>query len=83
MKDMYEKFAYDYDEFGDIKNYLGPEKEFFQTVFQENDVKYRQLFDDDYQKLLTEAGFQQVHFYGDYRRNPYTQDSRRLLVVAK
>ncbi len=21
MKDIYEKFAYDYDEFGDIKNY--------------------------------------------------------------
>ncbi len=39
MKDIYEKFAYDYDEFGDIKDYLGPEKEFFEAVFKENDVK--------------------------------------------
>ena len=26
IKDVYKKFAYDYDEFGDIKDYLGPEK---------------------------------------------------------
>lgn len=39
MKDIYEKFAYDYDEFGDIKDYLGPEKEFFELVFKENNVK--------------------------------------------
>lgn len=39
MKDIYEKFAYDYDEFGDIKDYLGPEKQFFETVFEENNVK--------------------------------------------
>ena len=39
MKDIYEKFAYDYDEFGDIKDYLGPEKEFFEIVFKENNVK--------------------------------------------
>lgn len=25
MKDIYEKFAHDYDEFGDIKDYLGPD----------------------------------------------------------
>ena len=29
MKDIYEKFAYDDDEFGDIKDYLGPEQEFW------------------------------------------------------
>lgn len=39
MKDIYEKFAYDYDEFGDIKDYLGPEKEFFEVIFKENNVK--------------------------------------------
>ena len=39
MKDIYEKFAYDYDEFGDIKDYLGPEKEFFEVFFKENNVK--------------------------------------------
>lgn len=39
MKDIYEKFAYDYDEFGDIKDYLGPEKEFFEVVFKENNIK--------------------------------------------
>lgn len=38
MNDAYEKFAYDYDEFGDIKDYLGPEKEFFEIVFKENNV---------------------------------------------
>ena len=28
MKDPYEKFAYDYDEFGPIDEYLGDEKTF-------------------------------------------------------
>lgn len=38
-KDMYEKFAYDYDEFGDIENYLGSEKTFFEKIFSENNVQ--------------------------------------------
>ena len=28
MKDTYEKFAFDYDEFGSIESYLGDEKNF-------------------------------------------------------
>lgn len=28
MKDLYEQFAYDYDEFGSIDAYLGDEKSF-------------------------------------------------------
>lgn len=39
MKDPYEKFAYDYDEFGDIGNYLGSEKAFFKQLFTENHVQ--------------------------------------------
>ena len=39
MKDIYEKFAYDYDEFGNIEDYLGSEKTFFKQLFWENDVQ--------------------------------------------
>lgn len=39
MKDLYEQFAYDYDEFGDIKDYLGPENEFFQDIFRESNIQ--------------------------------------------
>jgi len=38
MKDMYEKFAYDYDEFGAIDEYLGDEKNFFEDMFKTNSV---------------------------------------------
>ena len=39
MKDIYEKFAYDYDEFGNIEDYLGSEKTFFKQLFLENHVQ--------------------------------------------
>jgi ubiquinone/menaquinone biosynthesis C-methylase UbiE len=39
MKDVYKKFAYDYDEFGSIDEYLGAEKTFFEELFQRNAVK--------------------------------------------
>ena len=39
MKDIYEQFAYDYDEFGSIADYLGDEKYFFERLFKENSVK--------------------------------------------
>lgn len=39
MKDLYEKFAYDYDEFGVIENYIGAEKEFFEKIIQKYNVK--------------------------------------------
>lgn len=38
MKDLYEKFAYDYDEFGPIEEYLGDEKSFFNKIFTHNNV---------------------------------------------
>ena len=47
------------------------------------DVKYRLLFDNDYKELLSKAGFKEIHIYGDYYRNPYTEDRRRLIIVAK
>ena len=47
------------------------------------DVKYRLLFDKDYTDLLTKAGFDDVRVYGDYYRNHYTEESRRLIIVAK
>jgi ubiquinone/menaquinone biosynthesis C-methylase UbiE len=39
MKDLYEKFAYDYDEFGPIEEYLGDEKTFLNKIFTEHGVK--------------------------------------------
>ena len=39
MKDIYEKFAYDYDEFGSIDEYLGEEKSFFENLFKQHSVK--------------------------------------------
>jgi len=39
MKDIYENFAYDYDEFGAIEEYLGDEKNFFKTMFDKYGVK--------------------------------------------
>jgi ubiquinone/menaquinone biosynthesis C-methylase UbiE len=29
------------------------------------------------------SGFREIRFYGDYHRNPYSDESRRLIVVAK
>lgn len=39
LKDIYEEFAYDYDEFGSIENYLGDEKDFFAQLVTENKVQ--------------------------------------------
>ena len=39
LKDIYNEFAFDYDEFGDIENYLGSEQEFFERLFAEYHVK--------------------------------------------
>lgn len=169
MKDLYEKFAYDYDEFGSIENYLGSERSFFQQLFTEYnvecdfrylerafaeqfdavvclttslphlhtdedlvtalqsmkdrlrtngllvltqgttpytlslppievvdlyhskerlessqyDIVYKIILDDDYRRLLSEAGFGNIQIYGDYDRSPYSEESRRLIVVAQ
>ncbi|MGG5369543.1 class I SAM-dependent methyltransferase [Enterococcus sp. AZ196] len=39
MEDKYRTFAYDYDEFGRIEEYLGAEKVFFQQLFSEKPVR--------------------------------------------
>jgi ubiquinone/menaquinone biosynthesis C-methylase UbiE len=38
LRDVYEKFAYDYDEFGSIEEYLGDEKSFFENLFKKYSV---------------------------------------------
>lgn len=47
------------------------------------EIVYRILLDEDYRRLLAEAGFSDVQIYGDYDRTPYDHASRRLIVVAK
>ena len=39
MRDLYERFAYDYDEFGPIEEYLGDEKTFLNKIFSEHGVR--------------------------------------------
>ena len=38
MNDIYETFAFDYDEFGAIENYLGKERDFFDNLFSQYDI---------------------------------------------
>ena len=39
LNDIYEKQAYDYDEFGRIEAYFGSEKVFFEQLFAANHVQ--------------------------------------------
>lgn len=76
MKDLYEKFAYDYDEFGPIEEYLGDEKAFFTTIFAEHGV--RDVLDcacgtGQHLLMLAQSGY---HVWGsDY--------SKSMLEVAR
>ena len=47
------------------------------------DIVYRILLDEDYRKLLSQAGFTNIKIYGDYDSAPYSEDSQRLIVVAE
>ena len=47
------------------------------------DIVYRILFDNDYRRLLSEAGFKKVSIFGEYDMSEYCKDSRRLIVVAE
>lgn len=47
------------------------------------DIVYKIILDDDYRRLLSEAGFGNIQIYGDYDRSPYSEESRRLIVVAQ
>ena len=53
------------------------------TESNQYDIVYRILLDDDYKRLLSEAGFQNISIWGDYKKTDYTKESRRLIVVAK
>lgn len=46
------------------------------------DIVYKIILDEDYQRLLKKAGFEDVQIYGDYDRRLYDKQSRRLIVVA-
>lgn len=47
------------------------------------DIVYKIILDDDYRRLLKEAGFDDIQVYGDYDRSPYDKKSMRLIVVAR
>jgi len=47
------------------------------------DIVYRILLDEDYRRLLAEAGFVNIQIYGGYDMSPYSENSRRLIVVAE
>jgi len=47
------------------------------------DIVYRILLDEDYKRLLSQVGFTNIRFYGDYNMNSYNRNSRRLIVVAE
>lgn len=47
------------------------------------DIVYRILFDDDYKRLLSAAGFDNIQIYGDYDMNDYNETSGRLIAVAR
>jgi len=47
------------------------------------DIVYRILLDDDYRRLLSEAGFASVSVYGDYDMNDYNIHSKRLIVIGQ
>lgn len=47
------------------------------------DIVYKIILDDDYRRLLKEAGFEDIQIYGDYDKSSYDSGSRRLIVVAR
>ena len=46
------------------------------------DIVYRILLDNDYRRLLAEAGFNSIDIYGSYDMSKYDEESRRMIVVA-
>ena len=51
--------------------------------FKEIRFDFRVLLRDDYEKLLTRAGFHKFNFYGSYRFDPYDKEkSESLIIVA-
>ena len=44
-------------------------------------VRYRILLQDDYERLLREAGFHKIKYYGDWNFKPYDKEESELLIV--
>jgi len=53
------------------------------TESNQYDIVYRIILDDEYKRLLKEAGFDDIRIYGDYDMSAYTEKSRRLIVAAR
>ena len=53
------------------------------TESNQYEIVYRIILDEEYKKLLTAAGFEDIKIYGDYEKSEYDENSRRLIVVAK
>lgn len=53
------------------------------TESNQYDIVYRLLLENDYIRLLTKASFDDIRVYGGYDMSNYTEESRRLIVVAK
>ena len=51
--------------------------------YNQYDIVYRILLDDDYRNLLIQAGFSDIQIYGDYDMSKYNKNSQRLIVVAR
>ena len=57
----------------------GAERAFHHDIFA-----YRRLLRDDYERLLREAGFRDISFYGGFGFELYSKTgSRRLIIVAE
>jgi SAM-dependent methyltransferase len=55
-----------------------------QTEFKHCSFRIRIRLHDDWQRLLREAGFRQVDFYGDWDMRPYDKRrAKRLIAVAR
>jgi len=53
------------------------------TESKQYNIVYRIILDNEYKRLLSEAGFEDIYIYGDYDMSDYTEKSRRLIVVAR
>ncbi|MFW6069333.1 MAG: hypothetical protein ACOC9E_07100, partial [Chloroflexota bacterium] len=46
-------------------------------------VTYHYYFPHQLELMLDEAGLEVVEMYGNYRKEPYSEDAERLLVLAR
>jgi len=55
-----------------------------ETRLEHHKVTYRILLDTDYERLFSQAGYQQTQIVGDWDRSPYEPaTSKRLIVIGK